>query len=106
MACIDLNPAVRFGLSFLKGEASARRADRLLTAYVLPSATSVSQMCCALRGGIQGPELHVPEPVPLHGVRSTDLSRELARHRGVSARPATEALPHGAFHPTARLEAV
>ena len=41
----------------------------------------------------KGKVVLVPRSVPVHGVRATDLSGEPARHRGVSARPALEAVP-------------
>src|SRR3990172_12703666 len=39
--------------------------------------------------------LHLHGSIPLHGLRSTVLSRELARHRVLSARPSSQALAYG-----------
>ena len=51
-----------------------------------------------LFGRAEGEVVLVPRSVPVHGVRATDLSAEPARHRGVSARPAPEALaPRDSF---------
>ena len=46
-------------------------------------------------GRAQGQELLVSGSVSVHGVRTTDLSREPARHRGESASTVRKALPLG-----------
>ena len=53
-----------------------------------------------LRRRSQAAKLLLPRSVSVHGLRAADLSREPARHRGLPARPAHQALPHG--HPRAR----
>src|SRR6185503_12703830 len=55
----------------------------------------VSSLRRALWRSAQGQKLFLSRPVPLHGLRSTDLPRELARHRSVFARATEKALPHG-----------
>src|SRR6266850_5911208 len=57
------------------------------------AAAHVSTNRGPLCGGAEGEVVLVPGSVPVHGVRATDLSGEPARHRGVSARAALEALP-------------
>ena len=50
------------------------------------AADDVSPLRGALRRRAQGQKLFLSRSVSLHGVRPTDLSRELARHRSVPAR--------------------
>src|SRR5262244_1444978 len=50
------------------------------------AADHVSPLRRALWRSAQGQELFLSRPIPLHGVRSTDLSRQFARHRSVPAR--------------------
>src|SRR3989338_374199 len=53
------------------------------------------QMCRSLQRRAQGQSLHLSRSVSLYGVRATDLSRESARHRSLSAQSVRQALPHG-----------
>lgn len=60
-----------------------------------PSAHNLSPMRGALCRRTQGQELLVSGSVSVHVVCTVDLSRESARHRGVSARAVREALSLG-----------
>src|SRR6266581_378397 len=51
-----------------------------------PSADDVSPMRGPVSGRTQGPIVLLSGPVPEHGVRTADLSREPARHRSLFAR--------------------
>ena len=70
---------------------------RVRSGHGFAAASSVSLLREALRRRPQGQGLHLPGPVPRHGVCPVDLPRIAARHRGVSAGHAAQALPHG--HP-------
>src|SRR4249920_258477 len=63
------------------------------------AADHVSPLRRALWRSAQGQELFLSRPIPLHGVRSTDLSRQFARHRSVPARTSGQAVPHGHQEP-------
>ena len=52
----------------------------------------ISPLRSALRRRAQDQAVLLPRPVPVDGVRATDLSRELARHRGVPEDARHEAL--------------
>src|SRR5262249_21721400 len=56
------------------------------------AADHVSPLRRALWRSAQGQELFLSRPIPLHGVRSTDLSRQFARHRSVPARTSGQAV--------------
>ena len=57
----------------------------------------ISQMRPALPRQSSHPIVHLPRPVPMHGIRPTHLPREPARYRSVSASPSRQAVSHG--HP-------
>src|SRR5262245_49881856 len=59
------------------------------------AADYVSPLRDALWRSAQGQELFLSRPIPLHGIRSIDLSRQFARHRSLLARATEQALPHG-----------
>src|ERR1039457_201203 len=59
------------------------------------AADGIRALRCSVQRQPQGSEFHVHGPVPLHGVRATDVSREPAGHRSVFALADREALPHG-----------
>jgi hypothetical protein len=63
------------------------------------AADHVSPLRDALWRSAQGQELFLSRPIPLHGIRSTDLSRQFARHRSLPARATEQALPHGHQEP-------
>src|SRR5258705_10032694 len=69
----------------------------LLTTNRIPSCTRISPMRDPLSGRLQTPELLLLGPVSLYGLRPTNLSRELARHRSLPTISTSEALSHG--HP-------
>src|SRR5271157_6112896 len=77
------------------GMAYEYRPDDLRAAHGLGSASRVPSLCGSLSGRLQDPELFFAGPVPLPRVCPTHLSGESARHRGVFAGSAIEALPHG-----------
>ena len=69
--------------------------NRLLSAPELPSHLPVSDLRRSLPGQSLRQRILLLGSVPLLGLRSTHLSRKSPRYRGLSARPATQALSHG-----------
>src|SRR5437867_1148832 len=67
----------------------------LLTTDGLSSDVRVSPMRRTLSRQLQTPELLLLGPVSVHGLRAANLSREPARHRGLSARESNQALSLG-----------
>src|SRR5215475_14259526 len=63
--------------------------------YPASAAYHVSALRGSLRWKPQDQEFFLSRSVSLHGVCPVDLSRELARHRSVSACPTKQALSHG-----------
>src|SRR6476619_3820635 len=59
------------------------------------AADHVSPLRDALWRSAQGQELFLSRPIPLDGIRSTDLSRQFARYRSLPARATEQALSHG-----------
>src|SRR5579859_4963948 len=66
-----------------------------LSAFGFPSLLPVSDLRRSIPGQSLRQRLLLLGSVPLFAVRSTDLSPQLARHRGLSARAAAQALSHG-----------
>src|SRR6266849_6430115 len=74
-----------------------RRADEfwqidLCTTDGLSSGKSFSTLRQTLSRRLQTQKLLLLGPVPLHGLRATNLSREPTRHRSLSARATDQAL--------------
>src|SRR5713226_1888825 len=90
------------------GPAHERRKDAVLAADGLLALEHVRADRRALSRRSLGAELSVCRAIPGHGVRPTDLPRELARYRGVPVGSAREALAYGlsrtspAFDPRGR----
>src|SRR5258706_4388845 len=63
------------------------------------AAHDVSPLRGALWRYLQGQKFFLSRPIPLYDVRSTDLSRELARYRSVPARASGQAVSHGHQEP-------
>lgn len=78
-----------------KGVAHAHREAGLRPDDGLPAAAAVPQVRRALSRHLQGEELLMSRPVPLHGLRPAHLPRESARHRGMPAIHTLEAVSHG-----------
>src|SRR5713226_5708468 len=55
----------------------------------------VGALRCSVRWPSQGEELQLHGPVPVHGLRATDIPGESARHRSLPALAGREALSHG-----------
>ena len=62
----------------------------------------LSPLCTQLRRKSQGSPIHLHGSVPLSGLRSTDVSGKPPGYRGLSSRPAQQALPYG--HPQSHLQ--
>src|SRR5260370_26550266 len=77
------------------GPAHERRKDAVLAADGLLALEHVRADRRALSRRSLGAELSVCRAIPGHGVRPTDLPRELARYRGVPVGSAREALAYG-----------
>src|SRR5712692_8557084 len=58
----------------------------------------VSPLRDALWRSAQSQELFLSRPIPLDGIRSTDLSRKFARHRSVPARASGQTVPRSEEH--------
>src|SRR6267378_5805012 len=74
-----------------------RRADEfwqidLCTTDGLSPLEKFSALCQALPGRLQTPEFFLLGPVPLHGLRAANLSREFAGYRSLPARATYQAL--------------
>ena len=70
------------------------KAD-LCAAHGPLAADGVRALCGSVWRQLQGEELQLQGPVPVHGLRTADVSGEPAGHRGVFALADREALPHG-----------
>ena len=79
------------------GNGHVFRSTRVLPSDGPSADEDISQMRPALPGQSSHPILHLPRPVPMHGIRATHLPREPARYRSVPASPSRQALSHG--HP-------
>src|SRR3970282_109007 len=92
----DLNDEVRESVAFSSaGGAHVRRQIGIRPA---DGSSSVEELCSnrgALRWRSSSTPFQLCQPVSLHGVCTADVSRELARHRRLSARSALQALSPG-----------
>src|SRR3989337_258507 len=61
------------------------------------TSSNIPPLCAALPFQISRQDLFASRSISLHGLRSTDLSRESARYRNLSSRPPSQALSLG--HP-------
>lgn len=57
--------------------------------------THISTLRYSLSGEQQRQKFRMPRPISLHGLCSTNISRESPRYRGMSSSTATEAIPYG-----------
>ena len=71
----------------------------LCASHAALAADNVSSLRGPLWRRAQGQDLFLSRPISLDGIRPTDLSRELARHRGVPQSPRKQALPYGYQEP-------
>jgi hypothetical protein len=69
--------------------------NRLCPGYGLFTRLQISEMRSTIQRPLQGQTLFLLEPIPLHGLCSTDLSGKSPRHRGMSPFESTETLSHG-----------
>lgn len=93
---IDFILPVRFG-HFLSmgGRADEYGTDRFCSSHGFPASAGFPQVRCSLPCSLQGAEVFLQGSVFLHGFCSAHLSGEPARHRGLPAGDAAEALAHG-----------
>src|SRR4051794_30784168 len=80
---------------FRGGPAHERRTDAVLAADGLPALEHVRTGCRALPWRSFGANVSMHRTIPCHGLRPTDIPRELARHRSMPVGPAGEALAYG-----------
>src|SRR3989338_9866347 len=66
----------------------------LRASHAALAADNVSSLRGPLWRRAQGQDLFLSRPISLDGIRPTDLSRELARHRSVPESPRKQAVPH------------
>src|SRR5450755_712692 len=93
---IDLKlPVLLRHSRYFGGVADEYRTHDFFSAHGPASPARVPSLRGALSGRLQGPEIFFVRPFPLPRLRPTHLSRESARHRGVFAGAAIQALPHG-----------
>src|SRR5262245_19586223 len=94
---LDLNGAVGLSpfppLTTRKGMAHAHRSLCLLPTDGLPAQGPVRPIRRAVSRQSTDSQLLLSRPIPVHGLRSIDLSREPAGHRDLSASDLPEALP-------------
>src|SRR5688572_7243520 len=99
---LDLNCATSIcdpAKDLLVGGIDERWQIGVRTSHAAFAADHVSPLRGALWRSAQGQELFLSRPIPLHGIRSTDLSRKFARYRGVPASASGQAVPHGHQEP-------
>src|SRR3972149_24544 len=94
---IDFNSPVSCGHSDFEGMADELRKNRLRAAGRVPSGARIPKVRRSVPRGVQGPAIHLSRPVPLHGLRATDVSRKPAGYRNLPEGRSGKALPHG--HP-------
>ncbi len=69
------------GASANKGAANEYREKYLCPSHGISSALRIPSVRRTISGQLQGKKFFLSGPVPVHGIRATDLSRESARHR-------------------------
>src|SRR4030067_34530 len=79
-------------ISDRKGVTNAFRANHFLSAHELFPEARIQQMRSPVPRRVSDSELFVFRSIPLHGLRSTDLSGESSRHRNMLAGYAAQAL--------------
>src|SRR5689334_21112162 len=93
---LDLNLQLGFchpaGISWLAEVRDERRQVRVCAVDAAPSAFDVPPLRATVPGRAQSQELLLLRPIPVYGLRTTDLSREPARYRGVSKSTTLQAL--------------
>jgi len=75
-----------------EGVTNAFRANHFLSAYELFPQIRIQQMRSPVPGRVSDSELLVFRSIPLHGLRSTDLSGESSRYRDMPSGHAVQAL--------------
>ena len=94
---LDFNRPWRFGrlLSTVKwkGEADARGEVDLCAVDGFPAEAGFQRVCESLSRQLSHAGVLLPRPIPRHGVRAVDLSREPAGHRDMPQRCAVEVVP-------------
>ena len=112
MPAIDLNiPAKRlhYVVSFQSSQQEytyVHRQTRFLASPRFSSYAHVSPMRETLQWRSQGQEFFLPGPVPQHGLRTTDLSGKLTRHRSLPTSAGQQTLPHGNPQPGVKKHSV
>src|SRR3990170_7907214 len=94
---IDFNSPVSCGHSDFEGMADELRQNRLCAVDRVSSGSRIPKVRRPIPRGVQGPEIHLSRPVPLHGLRAADVSRKPAGHRNLPEGRPGKALPH--WHP-------
>ena len=94
----SLNNISLLGIIITKEVAYEQRQNNFLSIDGKSSAPRVSEMCEEVQGGIQGQGILVHGSVFEHGVRSIDLSGELAGYCHQLGRSGQKALPYGNTH--------
>ena len=67
----------------------------IFTGHGLRAPAHISTLRYPISGKQQCPKFQLSRPISLHGLRSTDLSRESPRYRSMPSSPTTEVIPHG-----------
>jgi hypothetical protein len=67
----------------------------IFTGHGLHASAHISTLRYPISGKQQRQKFQLSRPISLHGLRSTDLSRESPRYRSMPSSPTTEVIPHG-----------
>src|SRR6266850_1291649 len=103
----DLNAELRESVAFSgTGDAHARRQIGVRPVDGSSSVEVLRSHRRALRRRSSDPWVQLRQSVPLHGLRATDLPRELARHRDLPSCAVCQALPSGYSGNSGKLHAV
>jgi len=108
MTVIDLKPPLDFdyfNLKNVKEIADEHRTDSLFTDHGFSSPPGLPKMRQSIPRKSQGPNILMPGSVPVYGLRSTDVSRKLARYRSLFACDANQTLSHGNSKPDFKINA-
>ena len=98
MPVIDLNSKRQIGhapAQLREGVARVHRQTHFLASDRSPTHAYISTLRRALSWQPQDQKLLLSGPIPVHGLCTTHLPREPARHRSLPSRPAKQTLSHG-----------
>src|SRR3989339_1864988 len=77
---------------FCQGFKNARRKIGICSTDGTSATAHISSVCSKISKSISNTQILASRSISLHGLRATDIPRELARHRNLSARSAIQTL--------------